>query len=501
MLRILGKDLKSVAERIHTPVDKTLFIDIDNKSLVDILNLPTTNTYIISNRKLSDLEELITAGYFNIAIIERASQITEKFIANFINTEYYDNHIKIAAQRVTELYSATGAETQLLYQALVALKEDDVEAFTQVMATNLDGFIQSINDIGSMISYCKSVNSSSDRISDLVKKSTRIDSALNDAEQYRNLYETIKTEKTVLATDLEAAKKDVMNLQAQLNSRTITSSDVHNHIEYKTLNTRLETVTAERDNLKKDFDAYKADVEEQAAMLADSSKDSVIKHLRDEIRKLQMASYDEIISSRLPIFQEATTLAAEHLICFKEVRPTVYVNSMIYWISAYLKIRYARLQQKTYLILVLDPLVDQFTIAKYKKHGWSVNTEPAAENHVLITNCFDYSKLKSSYHIEAYDCIICVDRTHVLKEAIKIKRCNTYYLINTTNDIGDYNLEASKCIGFFAKTPAGVSDVPKYRIDPWTDYLCKYGDINRSGKMMEDKIFATIFSECGVVKL
>lgn len=497
MLRVLGRSLPNL--KLETATDKTLYIDIDHQPLEPVLELAPTNTYIISNRPLADLEKLIAAGYFNIACVTQASQITTRFIANFINTDYYDNNLQLLSKRLLETYAPNEALINQLYEALVALRDDNAEKFSQIMSFNLISFIESIDDINSMISYCKSMGQASEQYSQAIAKIAQLDSIAKEAEYYRGLYEDLRAAKTLADEDKKDLEQRLAELQAQISSVTVTEADVHSHVDFKTLQTRLEAISAERDIIKREFDEYKRDAEEQATLVGGGAKDNIIKQLRDEIKKLKEFPFDQTINSCMPVFQEATTLEAEHLLYFKEVRPTVYINGAIYWLSSFLNIRYRNMQRKEFLILVFDPLIDQYTKDKYVKHGWSVNQAPSASNHVLVTNCFDYSKLKSQYHIEAYNCIICIDRTHVKTDAISIKRCKKFYFINTTNDITDFNLEPVSCIGFFESVPSGALAVPKYRIKPWDKSLTSYTDITRSGKFTEDKIFSTILEECGVI--
>lgn len=496
MLRVIGRELPNL--KIETSVDKTLYIDIDHQIFEPIFELAPTNTYIITNRPLAEIEEVISKGYFNIATITSVSQITPRFITSFISTDYYDNNLKILSTRLLELYSDNSVLIDQLYQALIALRDDNAEQFSKIMSVNLISFIETIDDINSMTSFCKSLNSATTKYSEVVAKSSKVEEALADAERYRRLYEDLLTAKKIVEADKDDLEKQLEGMHAQLTAHTVTDSDVHNHADYKSLQVRLEAISAEKETLKQEFERYKQNAEEQSALADGSGNTALVAHLREEIKKLKEMPLDKTIEERMPFLIESTTLDAEHIVYFKEVRPTVYINSAIHWLISYLKVRYTKAKHKEFLILVLDPLVDQYTVSKYQKHGWSVNSVPSASNHVLVTNCFNYSQLKSLYHIEAYGAIICIDRTHVKTDAINIKRCKKFYMINTTNDIQDYGLEPASCIGFFEKSPAGAI-APRYRIKPWDDDLAKYADIKRAGKFTQDKVLEHILVECEVV--
>lgn len=497
MLQILGRQIPNL--QIETAVDKTLYIDIDHHALEPVLGLATTTTYIITNRALAELSEVISAGFYNIAIISQPSQITVRYITNFINTDYYDNSLKIISRGLLAAYSQNESLVTQLYNALIALRDDNAEAFSKIMASNLMQFIESIDDINAMISYCRSLNSTSEQYSQTMAKAAKVEALTAEIEHYQGMYEDLKAAKAIVDADNKDLEERLAAIQTELNLPRTTEVDIHNHVEYKSLQAQLETTISEKNAVIQEFNEYRQNTEEAAALAAGSSKDKVIQHLRDEIKKLKEFPFDQTISSCMPVLQEATTLNAEHLLYFKEVRPTVYINGAIYWLTSFMNIRYRNMQRKEYLILVFDPLIDQYTMDKYSKHGWSINQQPSPANHVLITNCFDYSKLKSLYHIEDYDCIICFDRTHVKPDAITIKRCKRYYFINTTNDITDFGLEPASCIGFFEAIPSGATVTPRYRIKPWDKALTAYTDITRSGKFTEDKVFSVILEECGVI--
>ena len=359
--------------------------------------------------------------------------------------------------------------------------------------------IDSLEGINRMVSFCKSMTSVENNYSSLVVKATNTETALSEAERYRKLYEDEKASKRVLETEIETYKRDIFDFQNQVASQTITTADIHQNAEFKSMQMRLDTISKQKEDLLQEFEEYKKDVEQQAALVGANTQNDVIKHLREELKKAQTLAFDQIVDSRMPIFQETTTLDAEHILYFKEVRPAVYINSFIKYAASLLRIKYHKSLKKNYIIIILDTLCDQFTVEKYRKRGWSINSQPSAEECVLVTNSFDYSKLKSEYHIDQRELVMIIDRTHVKTDAVQMRRAHKFYLINTVNDVADFELDPAYCIGFFAKVPAGTPATPRYLINPWDDSLAEADTRKRCGKCSSDKILSTILEETGVL--
>lgn len=497
MLYVHGRQLN--LSDIDCPYDKHLYIDIDKGDLSELNSLAPTITYIITNRHLAELDEYISRGYFNITTVSSVSQITKNMIKNFISQDYEDNQLKTISTRLAETYSDHGATVEDLQTALKALRDDDAVTFAEIMSKSLSDILEAMSDIDAMVAYSKAMSVSKMSISQLMSDSKMLETFAEERDKFRTLYETEAAKTKGLSTELSEAQDTIADLRQACNQKVVTNDQVRNSKIFIDLQAQYDAATAERQAIARELEVLREEMQEKIDLLSTSQKDEVIKCLKNELAKAQSMSFDKLLEIKLPVLSDSTTLDAEHVLYFKEVRPTVYINSLIRWMNAYIRTRYEGMQHKQFLIVVFDPLIDQNTVDKYSKHGWAINTAPTAEARVLVTNIFDYTRLKKDFSLNKFDLLVIFDRCHLHKNAVEMKRAHSYYFINTPNDITDYQLDPCDCIGFFSSVAASktVRDA-KYHIDPWSDELIAETIDKRSGKFTSDMVFTKILNSIGI---
>lgn len=499
MLHIYGQNIHL---NIQIQEDKNLYIDIDNKDISEFeaLNLAAVNTYIITTKPLSEYDDLIFRGYHNILTVDKPSSITEALIGNFIKQNYEENSLKITSQRLLENYKKSGTIVQDLFNSLTALRDDDFKTFETLMSTRLLDFINELANINDMVSFCKSLQTAQVSYSDALADSHRLTNALADVEKYRSLYESAKSGASLDNTELIDLRNQVEDLSARLNAHTVTKSDILNSIEYKQLEVKLNVAEEEKAKISTEFETYKLDIAKDLTAAGQAGLTELNEQLRNELRKLRERKFIDSVADKLPIFTNSTTLAAEKVLCIKEVRPTVYMNGLISWFSTSLKM-YTKIKNRSTLVLVVDPLTNYFEEMKYRKHGWNIG-DISPDIPVLITPPLGFDVLKSKYQIDAYDFILCIDRCHTVKPVFDIPKAITYYLVNSCSDISDFGLDGTKCIAFMDEIPPiankSASNSPKYHIPTWSHTLCSTDFKQRTGKFAEDKVFIELLTECGV---
>lgn len=499
MLYVHGRQIN--LSDIDCPYDKHLFIDIDKGDLSELEKLAPTVTYIITNRRLSELDDFISRGYFNITTVTSISQITKNLIKSFLSQDYEDNQLKTISIRLAETYNDHGATVGDLQTALKALRDDDAVTFAGIMSKSLSDILEAMSDIDAMVAYSKSLSSSKTSIAQLMSDSKMLEQFAEERDKYRTLYEAEVAKNSALGVELSEGQATIADLRQACAQKVVTNDQVRNSKLFIDLQAQHDAAVAERQVAVDELEKLRSQMQERIDLLSTSQKDEVIKRLKAELEKAQSMSFDMLLEAKLPVLQDSTTLDAEHVLYFKEVRPTVYINSLIRWMNAYLRTRYEGMQRKQFLIVVFDPLIDQNTVDKYNKHGWAVNIAPApgTDARVLITNIFDYTRLKKEFSLNKFDLLVVIDRCHLRKNAVTMKRAHSYYFINTPNDINDYNLDPCDCIGFFSSIAASktVRD-SKYHIDPWSDELIAETIDKRSGKFTSDAVFSKIFNSLGI---
>lgn len=500
MLYVHGKQ---IALDIVCQTEKHLFIDIEKGDLSELNSLDPTITYIITNRSLADFDEYIAKGFFNIAIVSSVGQITKRFIAEFIQQEYEDNQLKITATRLVDSYKTNKATVGDLQKALQALYDDDAQTFADIMSTGLPDILAALKDVDAMVAFSNSLSTTKTSMAKLMKDSKELETIKINCENYRAMYETEVHKSEALQSELKNTQDEITELKMRptevaVTNEQIVTSPVYLELQakYAATDNELQASLAEINAAKAEVQAVHREMESKIAELASPQKDDLIRQLKDELAKAQSMAYDTVLEGRLPVLQDSTNLDAEHIICFKEVRPTIYINSLIRWMHSYLRVRYTSMQHKSFLILVIDPLIDQYSVDKYNKHGWAINSTPNGGVNVVITNILDYTKLKKDYDLNRYNLLIVIDRCHLHKNVVSMKRAQTYYFINTINDVADFSLDPTHCIGFF--NSGNTNTDVKYHITPWSDDLLADTIDKRSGKITSDAVFNYIFNSIGI---
>lgn len=186
----------------------------------------------------------------------------------------------------------------------------------------------------------------------------------------------------------------------------------------------------------------------------------------------QLKSKDAL-SIKLPIIAEDIKFTDSRVIVLREVKTAIYMNKLLEFIRTNYRLR-QKTENKKYLLLVLDPLSDEFRLAKYKKHSYPIN-EVVKDIPMLISN-EDLSAISKLVDLSSYSEITIVDRYQKIQSAVKHPKADTYYLIDSLSDTIDYNLDRTRCIAFINN---GES-IFNYVVDPSVD-INIYSNMEKPG--------------------
>ena len=128
----------------------------------------------------------------------------------------------------------------------------------------------------------------------------------------------------------------------------------------------------------------------------------------------------------------------------KEIKPTIYLHSMINYFIHYFQCEYNNGTQKC-LLLILDDLTNELRNVKYEKMGLVPNE--LLENSVVLLTNQNKNALEKILDFTTYDKVVIIDRYPKLNNMAQIKGEN-YYLIDSESDIFDYNLDSDRCQSF-----------------------------------------------------
>lgn len=176
---------------------------------------------------------------------------------------------------------------------------------------------------------------------------------------------------------------------------------------------------------------------------------------------------------QMPIIADDVKLSDANVIVLREVKTAVYMNKLLEFIQNTYRL-HQRTQGKKCLLLVLDPLTDEFREMKYRKHKYPINTY-SKEIPMLIT---DKEKpfITSILDLSTFDEITIVDRYMKLAPAVKRTDITTYFLVDSFNDSVDYNLSRSQCVAYVNSEENRFN----YVVDPAVD-ISQYSPTEKAG--------------------
>lgn len=504
MITLLGDQTSALNLNCKTTENISVFIDKNKHSFEEILRLQPESTYIITTRKYAEMLPIIEKGFYNILPVNSVESISERSVEIFISTKYIDNKLIISANFLSKIYSKYGAAVETIKRLLTAIKDNDMNTYTEIAQTGLTSLVDSLSSIEEMLIFSRNLVESKESYSTLVKKSEEFSKLLEQLEQTSADKKISDAEITKLQTSNKELRT-IIDSHAAKTKELLTDDNLKKlplfkkmEEESNVLQRKIAELTEQTAELKE-----KAELAELRAieLQNDKEKDNVISTLKTELNKVMQNGID--YSTKLPVISDNTTLSAEFVVYLKEIRSAIYINALVVWIDNYLKVNLQKKRgaDKSHLIVILDSMQDSFTLQKYQKRGFSVNVRPIksqnnlAVKNVVVTNTTSWDKLRTDLEINTYDVLVFVDRLHARQDYVKLKSCNKYYLVNTQADINDFKLLADKCIGFMDKNSLQKNlPCPGYYVYPTGD-LQLYGDVNRrAGKFTQEKEIPKIFA-------
>lgn len=481
-----------------------VFLDISGQDPSVLLNKNPVLTYIITTKPLDDYKQLIDLGFFNIRYNVTPSKITQRYLINFLNTEYSANKISLIVESLVPIYKEYGNVANCIEALLGAIERADLETFETLVKFNLPTMRQAISKIDMMYSLAASLYEDKETIESLRASASAAESTAAEFTMYTSKIDELLIEVENRKQDLAQLTSQFQEAQqeiARLSTREVTVDVIKQHPAFIQLESQLRDTVATLSTVQ---DKYKKlqlatgvlNTPDCAGM---DTKDKVIRQLKQDLLTATTTSWDQLTDKRIPAITDNITLAAEHILYIKEIRPTVYINGLVFWLNTYLNIKLTKERKKSFIILLFDPLHNQYTAGKYAKRGWAINNRPLANSNVVVTNDMSMEFLKGTLHIHEYDFIVVIDRLGLIKDVVSHKLAHRINLINTVNDITDYHLDPASCVGFW-EMPANEQQPCKYVIKPSDPKLFVARQDLRSYKFASDGIWAQILKDTGVVE-
>lgn len=515
MIKIVGDNIGVSLPEIQD--DLTLFMDIRGQSLDKIAMENPVTTYIVTTKSLEQARHYICAGFYNLMYGCDPKTLTLKTIVGFLNTKYEDNRIKLVVDNLVPLYNEYGSAIGCINGLLSSIKSGDLLKFSQLVQYNLPTMQDSIAMIELMYGLSKAFYDNRSQLEEMRTATDKLATKDMEILQYKSRIDELNTRVADIQVDFKALTEQYKQAQAEIAKLMAKGNEVETVTSHPVY---LELMSA-FNQVKDELAATKA---ENTGLRATSGisltnndgnldgKDQLILRLREELAAAQSVTWDATMLKRIPAVTKSVSLQAKKILYFKEIRPAVYVNSLIFWLDVFLKKSITEPHGKSYLILVFDQLVDQYTCQKYSKRNWALNGQPNANTSVVVTNEVSLDFLKGTLNIQAYDFLIVIDRFHLFADVFDTPTTERFYLINTPNDIVDFKLDPNRCIGFFEWSKeeydenGKVQVVPdssappcKYLVYPTDIRLARAATETRAYKMVKDGFWRDILKGAGIL--
>lgn len=482
MLHVYGKQINL---QYNTDKDLHLYLDLGSLQLSSVMLTPKETSYVVSVRPYMKLLPVIEQGYYNVVSVPDVTMITETFLTNFLATDYEDNRLKISSIILSIEYTQHKDTATAAAKLLTAIRDNDYDTYYSVAKLNLGNIIDALADIPKLIKFSDELKATALSFDTMRQKIGSVLKLEEKLQQYEQSISTVTEELSNECATNQQLKSQLIALQ----------SDTSVSDELASAKQQLLKLQQEHTKLKLDYNTAKLklsrlQVEKDVSDEDLSSDAKMIKRLTMQLDKIRNASADVVLAESLPIINNSTAITLSKILYLKEVRTAVYMNSLIAWLLKYISVKHYN-----GLILVYDPLYNQFDRRKYESRGWKINT--IIDNHLMIINNLSLQYLRDTVNLNDFDKVIVIDRLHVEKDIFEHGCVSKYYLVNTINDPEEYNLPPDRCVCFSSPIQTADDRVPKYFMTPGDATLTVTATDKRMYKIKQDGVFPSILDAEG----
>ena len=276
--------------------------------------------------------------------------------------------------------------------------------------------------------------------------------------------------------ELKKLRLEKMELEAQARTQTNQFTPVDTSLADK-LEAQVSTFTKQNQELRDTI----ANKNEQLRLLTgeiaklrsqpqftSKDRDVLENRIKDLQGQLEIATRGKLTS---PVITQALPLTCENITVFREIKHCIYMNSLIEYVAQKFALNNtdSNCESRKFL-LVLDHLDDEHKVQKYRKHEFPINqnySQIGSPLPLLITNKTE-NEIMQVVDLSDYDYIVVIDRLHFIQCAVKRSNTHIYYSIDSETDTVDFNLQRSRCVGYFKyHTPA---ELQKFDRKPVCDF-------------------------------
>lgn len=436
-----SKDLDSIFKVIYHPEDVNA-----------VKGLDPARTIIVMEYNSELIEAFRLVGFFYIVICDKGN---EDSIADNLDT--LKSNLSKHIDELYEIDTSNFKYKQVLEQEGLGTAVEQFDSLINSISTmNKEAFVQ-------VAKYS---------IKNLIKtrdKMKRLINLINDDEYYETKYNKVKLEvidlkKNISALEIKNSKLSkatetltaIPELQEQLRESEKTIQDLYSEISaLKATNGSKSSDLAEITNLKGEIAQLKSQLQEltvkndeykkelsKSSNTADTNKDIIIQELRNQIKQMtsNKVKNTENIADLLPILipDKLVLNNATKFVYLKEISEFIYLDCIMEYL------RYTSLKRSNMCVIILDTCTNEFHNKMYNSLGYFEDGSP-----IHIVSDLNLITIKH-FGIQSCSTIIIIDRLGLDKLAVMdYAGLETYFLVNYPEEVTDYKLDASKCVGSF----------------------------------------------------
>lgn len=311
--------------------------------------------------------------------------------------------------------------------------------------------LQTQKDLQNAISEKKKVEAT---IADLARNSEAITASLEESKkkeqtQFNDFKLTIEEKNEEINksaeelkranSELDAEKTTLESVKGNLNEITLSYNSLV--ITHKELLTQIDKTQEVITTLQTENSGLK----EAGANLTANEMISKLKEQLSEASK--SAGTNDYLKNMMPVFGSSFITGASKFIVLKEIKTAVYMNTLLSSLNEACKSRINKGLGKSYIIIVLDTMLDEFRNFKYKSMGYGVNEQPRLVNakspNICVINRYDTDFLKNTLKVNDYNYVVVVDRLKLPRTSVDTVNCEYFYMIDSINDINTYSLKST----------------------------------------------------------
>lgn len=509
MVHLIGDNL--AVSLPQTSEDLFLYIDISHRDLAELQTHVPINTYILTTRPLVQCKPLLDAGFFNLLYGVDPKTITMKTLLGFLDTKLVDNQLKLAIDELIPIYERSKTNIGCVTALLDSIRQADIKQYQSLIRHNLSSMQDAMKDIELAYALAKPFSQNPDAIADLNK--TKQDLSVAEAAMAKkdeiNQKLTVKlTEISVQLKTLQQQYAEAQSQLAEMASNTVEMSKIESTDSFLALQ-------AENTKLKEELAVIQAENNTFRSTSGITisgdldSKDRLILELRKSLDDAINSNWSETMSAQLPAITDAVSLKARKILYLKEVRKMPYTIGLVRYYDKIVETM-SKDSKFTTLILVFDPLINQFMVEKYsspylnspdkeKSRKWAINSQPVAGSRVVVTNIVSMDFLKGVLKIDQYDYLIVVDCFGLYKDVIDTPATERFYLVATVNDYQTFGLDPNRCIGFIDTSNSQLQSPYAFNVAPWDTRLTLMDSTARGYKFLKDGCWQDILRRVGII--